>query len=235
MTSEPSSLSDMQDMEAEEFEAVDRYDYRGSVSPKRVIRHMIELAADELEWQGRSDSNSLRDFWYNPTKPILERAFPEKVEDPDFKFSRRMSQYLSDTMSEMVTDGAVSYRELNILDDSRERKVNRGTIEDDKILFVEKDAAYRKLKPLEQTYRLSLVSGSGFQATALIEDLAHELTNGQEYTLYVLSDYDPTGYKIVDDFEERAGELGINVGEVGRLIVPIEDFGEVPTFEYDVL
>jgi len=217
MSDAPESLTEMQEMDAAAFKSVDRYEYRGSVSPKRLIRHMIDLAADELSWQGRSNSNSLRDFWYNPTKPILERAFPEKVEDEDFKFSRRMSQYLSGTMSEMVKDGAVSYRELNILDDSRERKVNRGTIEDDKILFVEKDAAYRKLKPLEQTYKLSIVSGSGFQATALIEDLEHELQNRQEYTLYVLSDYDPTGYKIVEDFEERAGELGIQVSDVRRL------------------
>lgn len=217
MSDAPDSLAAMQAMDAEAFEAVDRYDYRGSVSPKRVLRHMIELAADELSWQGRDNSNSLRDFWYNPSKPVLERAFPDKVDDPDFKFSRRMSQYLSDTMSEMVKDGEVSYRELNILDDSRQRAVNRGTIEEDKILFVEKDAAYRKLKPLEQTYKLSIVSGSGFQATALIEDLAHELNGATSYKLYVLSDYDPTGFKIVEDFEERAGQLGIQVSDVQRL------------------
>lgn len=217
MSNEPTSLTEMQQMDASDFKQVDRYDYRGDVSSRKLIRHIIELASDELSWQGRNNANSLRDFWYNPTKPILERALPEKVEDEDFKFSRRMSQYLSDVMSEMVKDGRVSYRELNILDDSRERQVNRGTIEEDKILFVEKDAAYRKLKPLEQVYKLSIVSGSGFQATALIEDLAHELNGAANYQLYVLSDFDPTGFKIVNDFEERAGQLGIEVKSVTRL------------------
>lgn len=218
MNGEPVSLSEMQEMESEDYEDVERYDYRGSVSPKRVIRHLIELAADDLSWQGRSNSNSLRDFWYNPTKPVVERAFPEKVEDPEFKFSRRMSQYLSDTMSEMVKDGHVSYRELNILDDSRERKVETNSLEADKILFCEKDAAYRKLKPLQKVYKLTLVSGSGYQATALIEDLAHELDNGNtEYDLYVLSDYDPTGFGIVEDFRSRAEKLGIDVEQVTRL------------------
>lgn len=211
------TLDELQGYEQSEFEAIDAMLYRGDLSPKRVIKSIIRVAAEELEWQGRENSNSLRDFWYNPTKPLLERAFPTKKDDPDFNFGRRMSQYLSDALSDMVKDGEVTYRQLNILDDSRRREVENYSLEDDKIVFVEKDAAYRKLKPLNQTYGVSIVSGSGWQATALIEDLARELNNGQEYDLYVLSDYDPTGFGIYKDFRSRADEMGINFSSVERI------------------
>lgn len=211
------TLTELQQWGPGEFEQHEPCLWQGDPVPKRVIKTIVRAAARELEWRGERNANSLRDFWYNPTKPILERAFPEKLEDPTFDFGRRMSQYLSETLSEMVQQGEYTYRELNILDDSREREIHLDSIEHDKILFVEKDAAYRKLRPLEEVYELSLVSGSGWQATALIEDLAYELDASTSYTLFVLTDYDPTGWKIADDFERRSSTLGVDIEAVERV------------------
>jgi hypothetical protein len=218
-TPEPATLAELQGLTTDELRGVESYQYQGTPSPKRLIKSIIRLANAEVSWQGEANAESLRGFWYNPVKPIAETAFPEKLADPNYKFGRRMSQYLSDVLSEFVQSGELTYRDLNILDDSRQRALHTDSIESDKILFVEKDAAYRKLKPLADVYELSVVSGSGWQATALIEDLAHALDGDRAYQLFVISDYDPTGYRIADDFGARASRLGIDVGTVERVAI----------------
>lgn len=213
----PPPLADLQQWDRQDWAQYDPCLWGDTPSAKRVIQTVVRAADRELNWQGKENANSLRDFWYNPIKPILQRAFPEKVEDPGFDFGRRMSQDLSRVLSDLVKQGELSYRGLNILDESRERAVHTHSPDDNKILFVEKEAAYRKLRPLESVYQLSVVSGGGWQATALIEDLAHELRGDRAYTVYLLTDFDPTGWQIGEDFSRRAGELGLTVDNVRRI------------------
>lgn len=204
-------------LSAAEFREIDDWMYRGNLSAKRLIKDLIRILDTELSWQGREDSMSLRGLWYSGVKTALQNAFPEKWDDPEFDANRRYAQYLSEYLSEMVKDGEVTYRSLNIVDDSRQRDIAEDGIEDDKILFVEKEAAYRRLLPIQRVFEISLVSGGGWEATALIEDLANNLNGGDEYHLFILSDYDPTGYHIAEDFERRAKTLGVNVTEVQRI------------------
>ena len=225
----PQTLSELQALDTADFREVEAYHYRGDLSKRRVVRGIIEAAAQELSWQGEANSNSLRDFWYNPTKAILEEAFPNEYGGAGTsKFNRNMSKVLSSVLSDMVKDGEITYRDLNILDDSRDREIHTDSVESDKILFVEKSSAYRKLKPLEEVYQLSLVEGSGWQATAAIEDLVRQLdTDGdQTYTVYVLSDYDPAGFGIVEDFAARTQQFGLPVDEVKRIGIKPEQVSE---------
>jgi len=216
MSSKPQTLSEMQGMTTEQFRDIDDYYYRGDFSASFVIDHLIDLAADELTWQGRQDAGSLRDFWYNPVKPILEESVPDwgdgvGTSDWNRGLSKRLSKRLSKKVKDV--DSGITYRTLNILDDSRDRRIATSSIENDKILFVEKSAAYRKLEPLADVYDITLVEGSGWSATALIEDLAQQLDPDVRYTFWVLGDYDPVGFGIVDDFVRRAQKLGIDVDQ----------------------
>lgn len=209
---EPQTLAEMRRMSTADFRSVDRYYYRGDLSVTRLIRHLVELAANELTWQGRDDAGSLRDFWYNPVKSILESAFPNWGDGAGTSdWNRNMTKRLSGVVSDKVKSGDLTYRDLNILDDSRDRRIATDSIENDKILFVEKSAAYRKLKPLAKVYDITLVEGSGWQATALIEDLVQQLDRSQTYTFWVLGDFDPTGFGIVEDFVDRAEQMGLTV------------------------
>jgi hypothetical protein len=214
------------ELDAAEFREVDDWLYRGSLSAKRLIKDLIRMLDRELEWRGREDSMSLRGLWYSGVKTALQRAFPEKWDDPEFDSNRRYAQYLSEYLSEMVKDGETSYRQLNIVDDSRQREIAADTIEDDKILFIEKEAAYRRLLPIQRVFEISLVSGGGWEATALIEDMSNALEPGQEYQLFVLSDYDPTGYQIADDFEARAQRLGVDITDVERIGIEPEQVSD---------
>lgn len=202
----------MQRMTTEQFRSVDRYKYQGSMSKKRVLRHLVDLAAQDLSWQGRENAGSLRDFWYNPVKSIMESAMPDWGDGAGSSdWNREMTKRLSAVVSEKVKSGDLTYRDLNILDDSRDRRLATEDLENDKILFVEKSAAYRKLEPLAEVYNITLVEGSGWQATALIEDLVQQLPRDQTYTFWVLGDFDPTGFGIVEDFVDRASQMGLSV------------------------
>jgi hypothetical protein len=216
-TTAPQTLADLQAMSTAEFRQVDRYQYRGSVSQKYVLKDIIRLASRELSWQGRQNANSLRDFWYNPTKPILEKAFPGYKGGPGTSgWNRGMSKRLSSVLSDLVKSGEITYRSLNILDASRDRSLHPDSLESDKIIFVEKSAAYRKLKPLEEVYDVSLVEGSGWQATALIEDMIHELNPDEgPFHVWILTDYDPTGFQIAEDFASRAEIFGLDIVNAG--------------------
>lgn len=216
----PQSMDEMLALSKEEARQVDALCWRGDPSIKRVTKHMVRLLSNELTWQGRENSQSLRGLWYSGVKQVYQNLFPEKWDPEHYSESpsRRFSQSLSEYVSEMVKEGEVTYRDLNIVDDSRDREiVGTDSIENDKILFVEKRAKYRQLEPITDVLEVSLVSGGGWQATALIEDLANVLDPGDSYTIFVLTDYDPTGYRIAEDFESRAETLGINVERVERI------------------
>jgi len=226
---QPQTLSELQSFSTADFHEVEAFHYRGDLSKRRVVRGIIQAAAEELSWQGEANSNSLRDFWYNPTKAVLEEAFPDAYGGPGTsKFNRNMSKCLSSVLSDMVKDGEITYRDLNILDDSRDREIHTDSVESDKILFCEKSSAYRKLKPLEEVYKLSLVEGSGWQATAAIEDLVRQLEtdNGERYTVYVLSDFDPAGFGIVEDFAARVEQFGLPVENVKRIGITPEQVSQ---------
>lgn len=210
----PTSIDEMHDMPAGDFHRVGRYQWGDSASVSRVIDHLIDLADDELQWRGETDANSLRDFWYNPTKPIVEPVFPDSKTDLDSRLSERMSK--------AVKEGRVTYRGLNILDDSRERDIYSSSAESDRILFVEKNSTYRKLKPLAEVYEMTLVSGGGQAALAMIEDLVRHLDgfggdSNDGYEVFVLSDYDPSGYSIWQSFVDRCKTLGLPITSVERI------------------
>jgi len=233
MTTKPQTMDEMLALSHEEALAIDALCWRGDLSIKRVTKHMVRLLADELTWQGRENSQSLRGIWYSGVKQVYQALFPEKWNPEHYteSSSRRFSQALSEYVSEMVKEGELTYRELNILDDSRDREIlGAESIEHDKILFVEKEAKYRQLEPLTDVLELSLVSGGGWQATALIEDLANVVDPDESYTVFVLTDYDPTGYQIAADFEARAKTLGMDIEQVERVGIEPE---QVPTDTLD--
>lgn len=216
----PQSMDEMLQLTREEALELGELTHAGDVSIKAVTRHMMRLLADEVTWKGRENSQSLRGVWYSGVKQVYQNLFPERWEDGYYSESpsRRFSQELSSHLSEMVKEGELTYRDLNVIDDSRDRRiVGENKIEHDKILFVEKEAKFRQLEPITDVLEVSLVSGGGWQATALIEDMANILDPTETYTFFILTDYDPTGYQIADDFESRAKTLGVNVDRVERI------------------
>lgn len=72
---------------------------------KYVLIETVELADEGIECQGRAEANGVRDFWYNPHKPIMETMFPDKYGGAGTsEFSEKMSGRASSIISEMVKD-----------------------------------------------------------------------------------------------------------------------------------
>lgn len=234
-------MDEMLALSKEEALEIEDLCWRGDLSIKRVTKHMVRVLAREMTWKGRENSQSLRGVWYSGVKQVYQNLFPEKWETGHYSESpsRRFSQSLSEYVSEMVKDGEITYRDLNVVDDSRDREIlGTEAVEHDKILFVEKRAKYRQLEPISDVLEVSLVSGGGWQATALIEDLANVLEPTDSYTIFILTDYDPTGYRIAEDFRARAETLGVNVETVERVGIEPEqvaaDIAAAERFEVPV-
>lgn len=228
MVYKPQTMDEMLSLSREEVMEIDDLRHGDAPSIKAVTRHMVKLLAEDLQWQGRENSQSLRGLWYSGVKQVYQNLYPERWGTDYYSesASRRFSQSLSQHTSSLVKEGVLTYRDLNIIDDSRKREVvTPDRVEYDKILFVEKEAKYRQLLPIADVLGVSIVSGGGWQATALIEDLANVLESDRSYSIFVLTDFDPTGYQISDDFRRRVQTLGINVERVER--VGIEP-GQIP-------
>lgn len=229
MTQKPQSMDEMLALSREQAMEIDDFRYGDAPSIKAVTRHMVRLLSKDLEWQGRENSQSLRGLWYSGVKQVYQNLYPERWGTDYYSesASRRFSQSLSEHTSTLVKEGVLTYRDLNIVDDSRKREVvGTDRVECDKILFVEKEAKYRQLLPIADVLGVSIVSGGGWQATALIEDLANVLDSDQSYSIFVLTDFDPTGYQIADDFRRRARTLGIDIETVERVGIEPEQIPE---------
>jgi 5S rRNA maturation endonuclease (ribonuclease M5) len=237
----PSTMDGLLALSKGEALEIEALCWRGDLSIKRVTKHMVRVLADEMTWDGRENSQSLRGVWYSGVKQVYQHLFPEKWADDHYTEppSRRFSQSLSEYTSELVKEGELTYRDINVVDDSRDREIlGTDAVEHDKILFVEKRAKYRQLAPISDVLEVSLVSGGGWQATALIEDLANVLDPTNTYTIFILTDFDPTGYRIAEDFQSRAETLGVNVEGVERIGIEPEqvttEVAEAERFEVPV-
>jgi hypothetical protein len=219
---EPSSLGKLQRLTTPELKRVGPYQHGDSLAISKVMRSIVRLAVPERSWQGKDRASSVREFWYNPVKPIAQRAFPDYKDSDRITagFNEYMAGKLSKYLSERVLDDTdpVTYRTLNIYDESRPRDVRTEGAESQKVVFVEKDAAYRKVRPLADTYELTVASGGGQSATAAIEAIADDLDGVHDaYDLFVLADFDPSGFGICESFHDRAADLGMPIRSVNRL------------------
>ena len=115
---------------------------------------------------------------------------------------------LSRVLSEMVMNGETSYAHLRIIESERARDE---AIEPDHHVEVwfEKNGLMRGLKPLKDGLNISLWSCKGFQSTNILEQMVARLKGRPATTVFILSDFDPSGLEIPEDLRRRARRFGI--------------------------
>lgn len=115
---------------------------------------------------------------------------------------------MSSVLSEMVMDGETSYAHLRIIETERQR--DEATDPDHRVeIWFEKNGLMRVLKPLKDGLNISLWSCKGFQSTNVIEQMVERLKMHPVKTVFILSDFDPSGMEIPKDLRRRATRLGI--------------------------
>lgn len=215
------------------------------------------LVMNELDHSHADGYRSLRNFWYHPIKPILSKlGYLEKESDDDDP-GRRLSQDLSDTIGELVKNGILTYRDLYIVDNSRQMTVPseemdepyvsvggyqvRGRIYPNIILAVEKDTAYATIEDLADFIGCSAISGKGQDALAAMEKLLYsardDLYDDEPIYIATITDYDPSGYSIANTFIEQAHVTAANLGianevRTERLGINVEQLSETDVDNY---
>lgn len=183
---------------------------------------------------------SIRQVFYKELPQILElvpQYVRENTKDWAGQFYNKMIAYLSN----LVLAQRVSYREINIFDDSgasayvwqnfkyyslppREEAVVEFPVE----VWVENNATYNSLIPLFRwnaaegepyRFQLNLISQRGVAKTQQIEAMLLGRSEDVKVILN-LTDFDPTGYYMAEDLANRCALMGLNVAVVHIGIFP---------------
>lgn len=188
-----------------------------NINRTQLFRSII-MAASRVKWP-KDDSRGLREFWYNPCKPIFYRIFGSEIDEMGEGQITKICDQLSRILSVMVQSRLVRYEDLGIVDFRTQRmlweSLDRADCWSNVVLFVEKDAAYVHLRPLKKLLNITLLSGGGVSKTALNEYIMDRLPKGK-YELYTVTDYDPWGFFISGECFMKLRRMGWDI-EVIRI------------------
>lgn len=180
-----------------------------NINRTQLFRSII-MAASRVEWS-KTDTRGIREFWYNPCKPIFYRIFGSEIDAMGEGQITKICDQLSRILSVMVQSGLVRYLDLGIVDFRTKRMLweSREGVNcwSKVVLFVEKDSAYVHLRPIKELLNITLLSGGGVSKTALNEFLMDRLPKGK-YTLFTVTDYDPWGFFISGECFMKMRRMG---------------------------
>jgi len=188
------------------------------------------------------EAYSIRQAFYKEL-PQIVKIVPENIientKDWAATFYNKMCAYLSG----LVLDGKASYEQINIYDDSgasqeiwqdyqfveKRPPIGEGFVVYPIEVWVENNASYNSLRPLFQwtgkgaLVQLNFISQRGFANTQQIERLVERAEDVK--VILNLTDFDPSGYYMPQDLQNRCKRIGLNVELEHIGILP----GQIPT------
>ena len=198
---------------------------RRTLGGLKISELMRTIILNEKEFLAVDYNRSLRGFWYATVKPALDKLGRLSPADQTEEELTRWDAKLSLYMADLVRDGLLTYRDLNIIDTSRQRanpaahyrikpmdvygyQVNIAPYPNI-ILCTEKDTVYSIIADLARLFGLSCISGKGQNALGAMEDLIRGMGEaaGEGIEILTMTDYDPSGYYIADTFQKQARDL----------------------------
>lgn len=191
-----------------------------------IIRSII---LNEKEFSRIDYDRSLRSLWYATVKPALDKLglLTETTEDTLTHWDGELSRYTA----ELVRLGVVTYKDLHILDTSRQRATPADEYDivslqtygyqvtsapyPNIIISTEKDTVYGIIEGIASFFGCSCISGKGQNSLAAMEDMLrriHESGNRRLIHILTMTDYDPAGYYIAETFKTQAEDLLRSMG-----------------------
>lgn len=160
---------------------------------------------------------TLRGFWYSTVKPALDKRDRLTPEDSAEGKITDWADMLSHYMSELASEGKLSYKDLRIVDGSRSRFVDGNTrIPYRNIaICIEKDTAYGIIRNMSGLLKSSCYSAKGLSSLGAMEDFCRCIQENSPDPVHdlfflIMSDFDPTGFLIADTIQKHA-ETAANV------------------------
>lgn len=200
---------------------------RELLSGKQTSVLMRTIILNERDFLSVTYERSLRGFWYSTVKPTLDKLGLLTEEDQEEEKLSKWDAELSRYMAELVRLGELSYKDLNIVDNSRQREAPSESYRTTSIrsygykvqiapysniiICTEKDTAYSIIRDLSSFFGCSCISGKGQNSLGAMEDLLRQIKEraGDSKPIYILTmtDYDPAGYYIADTFKNQVEDL----------------------------
>lgn len=193
--------------------------------PETQNSHLMRsIIMNEAEFSPVDYDRTLRALWYSVVKPTLDKlgllTEKDSTEESLTKWDSELSRYAAD----LVRKGLLTYQDLHIVDQSRQRSnpADRYSIVDMEtfgyqvgvraypniIIGTEKDTVYNILRDLAALFGCSCISGKGQNSLGAMEDLLRGMGRDHKYILILtLTDYDPSGYYIADTFRNQVEDL----------------------------
>lgn len=166
---------------------------------------------------------TLRNLWYASVKPTLEKLGLLRKEHEHDKVMTKRTKLLSETCANMVREGILCYKDIQVVDGSRLRDnpTTRYSVPGFEtygytegvapfpniILASEKDTMYPTLLRLAGLFGCSCISGKGENALGATEDLLRKINTNKDIYFLTFTDYDPSGYNIAKTFSTQAKVL----------------------------
>ncbi|WP_161823287.1 hypothetical protein [Sporotomaculum syntrophicum] len=204
---------------------------------------MRSIIMNEKQFSPVNYDRTLRGMWYSVVKPTLDKlgllTEKDNTEEALTRWDAELSRYTAD----LVRRGLLTYKDLHIVDQSRQRSnpSNSYSIVDLKtygyqvgvsaypniIISTEKDTVYSIIKNLANLFGCSCISGKGQNSLGAMEDLLRNMgSNYDDIYILTLTDYDPSGYYIADTFKNQVEDLKSALGITA--VVHIERIGITP-------
>lgn len=180
----------------------------GKLKKSELMRTII---LNEKEFMDIDYDRSLRGLWYSVVKPTLDKmgllTEQDQTEERLAKWDADLSRYLA----ELVRLGMLTYKDLRIVDTSRQRETpdERYAVVDlqtygykiaiaphsNIIISTEKDTVYNIISGIASFFGCSCISGKGQNSLGAMEDLLRNMGQvTKDIHILTITDYDPAGY-----------------------------------------
>lgn len=209
-------------MTAQELRAIFN---NGDVDNSYLMRSII---MSEKNFPSVNYERSLRSLWYSIVKPTLDKLGKLSKEDQTEEGLTKWDATLSRYVADLLRRGELTYKQLHILDNSRQRanprtqymnvnsqvfgyKVNIAPYSNI-IIATEKDTVYNIISAIAELFGCSCISCKGQNSLGAMEDLVRKIVSAQYSSLeaiYILTmtDYDPAGYYIAEALETQVCDI----------------------------
>jgi len=209
---------------------------------------MRSIIMSEVKYPGVTYTRSLRSLWYSVVKPTLDKlgllTSTDQTEEGLTKWDATLSRYVAD----LLRRGFLTYRDLHVLDNSRQRSNPRPTYYttdiaiygykatiapySNIIIATEKDTVYDNIHDIAQLFGCSCISCKGQNSLGAMEALVRGIVSAQKDNLFeinilTMTDYDPAGYYIAEALEAQVKDV-LSALDIYHVEVSITRVGITP-------
>ena len=220
------------DMHVTDIQKEELKNLLGGLKKSELIRSII---INERDFGKCTYDRTLRSLWYSTVKPTLDKFDMLTESDNEESSIKNWDGLLSKYLAQFVKEGVLSYKELHIEDESRNRDVKSYfsfSPYRNIVISVEKDTTYKLIRDISDLIGCSCYSSKGLNSLGAMESFIRSIRDNSHEPVHdihflILSDYDPAGLEIADTLKEHAQDI-VKLLKMDRCRVHAERIGINP-------